>query len=117
MKKLTQNEKRIKIAEACGWRRSEWKYGMYEWNNPQGFNTPPNKFPDYFSDLNAMREAEKLITNRHLWMFCLAEVVGIDVHWNGRSSCTAWSIEECDKIQNATAEQRAEAFGKTLNLW
>jgi len=61
-------------------------------------------------DHNTQYDAEQALTNRPLWMFCLAKEVGIDVDHNGRSSCTCWSIHECDKIQSATVMQRARAL-------
>lgn len=125
--------KQIKIAEYLGWmdiyrcgaslKRSangeiHGKYYVGTLDKPSiNYSRTYMPIPKYFHDLNAMHEAEKVIKNRDLWMFNLAEEVGVDVHWNGRSSCTEWPIHICDKIQSATAAQRAEAFGKTLNLW
>lgn len=73
---LTQEQKRIKIAESCGWKKetledSQWACGSHgcteqthvKWLPPGGgyaavqheYNTP--NVPDYFNDLNAMQSA------------------------------------------------------------
>jgi hypothetical protein len=57
-----------------------------------------NDVPDYLSDLNAMHEAEKVLTLEQKSVYCL----------------------ELNKLiygMCATAAQRAEAFLKTLGLW
>ena len=65
--------------------------------------------PDYFNDLNAMHEAEKtLVDHQHLlFRKALWDVVIDD------ENDTEW--DRC--WISSTATQRAEAFGKTLNLW
>ncbi len=58
--------------------------------------------PHYYSDLNAMHEAEKTLTDNQISPFLMIlsqEVEGVD-----------WAFR-------ATASQRAEAFLRTLNLW
>lgn len=100
---LTQEQKRIKIAEACG---------MTGWREA-------SMLPDYFHDLNAMHEAVSHIPDgaRPQYRRNLSVVVnGLSV----ASICTmpdAHYDREVWKYINATAAQRAEAFGKTLNLW
>ena len=122
---MTQNQKRIRIAEACGWRniinsaQDEWHFlpsvDLYAMNGasvagrhveifPDGTHHP---LPDYFRSLDAMHEAEKAcIYDRggeyevpsDYWMeLCLAMPLGMAGH--------------------APAEVRAEAFGRALNLW
>jgi hypothetical protein len=79
---MTQEQKRIKIAEAVG------------------------KDADYFNDLNAMHEAEK--------------VAGfMSDNFKGRKLKRTWCRHMGGNLNIwfATATQRAEAFGKTLNLW
>src|SRR5882757_4810234 len=104
---MTPEAQRIAIAEGAEWR-------SYTGERPHEVEL--KYLPDYLNDLNVMHEAEKVLMNRDLWMFNLAEVVGIDVHSNGRTSLTN-CFQECDKIQFATATQRAEAFLRTLGLW
>jgi hypothetical protein len=96
---MTQDQKRIKIAEACGWKTG---YRDLEAWRP---------LPDYFSDLNATHKAEKVIVDWVAYRINLSRVVGI--------GC-APDLDICDDIKSflsATAAQRAEAFGLTLGLW
>ena len=66
--------------------------------------------PNYFSDLNAMHEAEKVLGEKKIrsYAFILAQVLD-----------TSPTVDLDDQFLNihATAAQRAEAFGLTLNLW
>ena len=112
---LTQEQKRIRIAEACG----------YKWwpspHNPEQSILAKNQedansvnvglnvhhlAPDYFRDLNAMHEAEKsAFTGKpDLWSRYLDDELP--------QGCGDDCATEC-----APAEIRAEAFGRTLNLW
>ena len=100
---MKPEEQRIAIAKTCGWQFiPEYHHGE---DQPPEFTTvtPDGKhlcgyYPDYLNDLNAMHEAEKILTNdqrddyfdRLLW-------VGPPLF--------------------STAAQRAEAFLRTLNLW
>ena len=107
---MTQEQKRIKIAEACGWK---FDLPSIPKNPASPFWAPPLRLhvhtvlPDYFNDLNAMHEAgmSKCFTPP------------------GHPSKTAYwlaLVNICGSTENtafATAEQHAEAFGKTLNLW
>lgn len=101
---MTPEEQRIAIAEACGWTNCTFNPAKGE---PKGC-LPNESFlgeftcPHYLNDLNAMHEAEKVLSQEQRVNYCntLAKV------------CNT----EKDKIF-ATASQRAEAFLKTLNLW
>ncbi len=138
---MTPEQKRIAIAEACGW---EWYIHVEsdkvksahpghrfmslpgEWMNYMAVREaegsepvadtsklPPSANPpDYFNSLDAMHEAEK----RH----------GFNRDIEGRgapNSFTYWRalFQETrisgNVIHCATAAERAEAFGKTLKLW
>jgi hypothetical protein len=114
--KLTEQEKRIKLAEADGWDESP----SGKWSN-NGFILPdPLNPPDYFNDLNAVHELEKMLlpddayySQRNFYSSEVGRVTGND---NGQG----WkplSNDACFNILHATAAQRAEAIGKTLNLW
>ena len=63
----------------------------------------PEKLPDYLNDLNAMHEAENVLTNEQWWLFVefLTEIRG-----GGVALCIS-----------ATAAQRAEAFLRTIGKW
>lgn len=104
---MTPEKQRIAIAEACGWARPEWKYGQYEWNNPQGVNVPSSQFPDYLNDLNAMHEAEKVLRK-------VMKPSDTDTIIGNRMRDYA---ERLGYAIDATAAQRAEAFLRTLSLW
>ena len=114
---LTQEQKRIKIAEACGWKwEARIKGAIKVWNKPPLMVFHDDELPDYFNDLNAMPEAEKVKE---------MEFNADYVWWLGRITCESRGINP-DKIDEAecrsmaifaTAAQRAEAFGKTLGLW
>lgn len=90
--KLTQEEKRIRIAEA------------------RGISSYLHDLPNYFSDLNACHEMFGAIApelrQKYWWRLC--EVTGSD--------CYQPEIEPW-KVFDANAAERAEAFGLTLNLW
>jgi hypothetical protein len=64
--------------------------------------------PDYCDDLNAMHEAEKMLTEKGVNMWW--EYVG----FINRCNPTPFGSETA---VHATANQRAEAFLKTLGKW
>jgi hypothetical protein len=119
---MTQEQQRVAIAEACGWKYVEglnvsslshsgatscadcWVcpkrgagYGAYE---------PPN----YLNDLNAMHDAEKVLGEKRIrsYAFTLAQVLD-----------TSPTVDLDDQFLNihATASQRAEAFLRTIGKW
>mgnify|MGYP003656530614 CR=1 FL=1 len=121
---MKQQEKRIKIAEACGWSHIEtdrqFANGLTNQPNDGLIGISPiNKkqnlltrncawiIPDYFNDLNACHEIEKSIPKEVFYMMNLVKVMKETGTLGVRS----------DKTYRATATQRAEAFGLTLGLW
>jgi hypothetical protein len=106
---------RIAIAEVCGWKGPDhkevqnhvatWQKPEIWWMNPKGELTWISEVPDYLNDLNAMHDAEKMLTAQQ----------------GGDYDSHLWIIIQRDKTRpacwHATAAQRAEAFLKTLNLW
>lgn len=124
--KLTQEEKRIKIAEACGWVRREYggwgvpnkpadRYGVKNkvWDRV-------NQLPEYFNDLNACQDAWKKLAkgNEELedkYSIELLRTVGSEDPADGKrpnGSDATWAL-----ASNAPSSARAEAFGLALNLW
>ena len=89
---MTDEEMRIKIAEACG----EDNDSIYR-----------DLIPDYLNDLNAMHEAEKVLMTKPNAGELVTTYLELlqDSHPRWITSCFA------------SASQRAEAFLKTLNLW
>ena len=138
---MNTDRQRIKIAEACGlntkhvrafvlghsgyaWRHFDTQKEAERWDKTfptKGFKieeyTNVNLLSDYLNDLNAMHEAEKLLTweQRKQYHSTLADVAGF-------SYCEADTHEETELnwnccICHSTAAQRAEAFLITLDLW
>ena len=111
--KLTNKQKNYLIHEALGWEKVIEGPNHYAWRRGNEF-LYVKASPDFFNDLNAMHEAEKVLTEHHgLYWFTLAEVVS-----GFKRDEFDYSNEYFLKdIACATASQRAEAFGLTLNLW
>lgn len=109
---FTREEKRIKIAEACGWKNG----GRYSetatfigWVPPGATRMTP-ELPSYFTDLNAMHEA---VANAYKkqppgWLLSYEETL--------TEVCSKRQLPHFNPIC-AVAEDCAEAFGLTLNLW
>ena len=104
---MNPEQQRIAIAEACGWKRV---------NNPRGSLLPmefkvdsigdvwtclETRMPDYLNDLNAMHKAEQSIPE------------GLTGYW-------IELVKICGSLVTASvasAQQRAEAFLKTIGKW
>lgn len=129
---MTNEQKIIAIAEACGWiwarrkgqfddrwifnsaTKPKFKHGIC-WSlgeitgDFEHCERPENgvgrgwgeKIPDYLNDLNAMHEAEKVLTMTQLsdYTYHLAEIIGSEWNWH---------------LIKATASQRADAFLITI---
>ena len=96
---MTPEQKRIAIAEACGWTH----YHLDLWVPPgtEDFSELDcDSLPDYLNDLDAMHEAENGLTESQ--MLTMSQYLH-------RQLGLLWGF--------ATATQRAEAFLRTLNLW
>lgn len=114
--KLTQEEKRIKLAEAEGWEVIEFTICRVRPDkNGDPELAPIAPLPDYFNDLNAVRELQTNLTNdqRFEFVYNLNEVLGL-VPLNSPAS---YKEVVLFAFADASAAQRAEALGKTLNLW
>jgi hypothetical protein len=90
---MTPEQQRIAIAEACGWTDTQIIDGKYGQTD----------VPDYLNDLNAMHEAEKVLTY---------EQGGKMTLWIQRMTCAGYGPQLF-----ATASQRAEAFLRTIGKW
>lgn len=105
---MTPEQKRIAIAKACGWTDCEHIEslglckGIHK-NVRDQYDSGHSELPDYLNDLNAMHKAEATMGDPQLWMEYEDNLAKVMNH-------VGW-------IWHATAAQRAEAFGKTLNLW
>ena len=87
---MNPEQQRIAIAEACGWKTG--------YRDPEAWHP----LPDFLHDLNAMHEAEKVLTNEQLEVYC--NILHKPNHG------VYWAI-------HATASQRAEAFLRTIGKW
>jgi hypothetical protein len=99
---MKPEEQRIAIAEACGWTQCQWN-GAYDTLK----GVPPIRpslfqdIPDYLNDLNAMHEAEKVLTAEQIMLYAQK------LHFS------VWHYHK----YMATAAQRAEAFIRTIGKW
>jgi len=95
---MNEKKQKIAIAEACGI-VSKDKWGSL-YKTPRGIL---RDCPDYLNDLNAMHEAEKVLTDENAEKF------------------RAWLLKlngyNHDRVVSCTAAQRAEAFLRTIGKW
>jgi hypothetical protein len=96
---VTNEQINIAIAESMGWKiEGEWaeeKKGIY--------GKIHDVIPNYTSDLNAMHEAEKVLTaeQRRSYVNCIFNL----------------PVSECESNTFATAAQRAKAFLRAIGKW
>jgi hypothetical protein len=108
----------IAIAEACGWKYDptaapDMKYvGIMCRIRPGNNAWQTEKVPDYLNDLNAMHEAEKVLTDEQYIDYAnrLSEAAYHLAHGLPHVVITRNTV-------SPAAAQRAEAFLKALNLW
>ena len=128
---MTNEQINIVIAESVGWhphpdndkrKQKFWTYGGDGYGLPNGCSkitaaNPPIHdgawenilgLPDYCNDLNAMHEAEKVLTDEQSKAY--TETLWVIVKRESTSK-TRW------QLWHATADQRAEAFLKTIGKW
>ncbi len=108
---MSPEAQRIGIAEACGWKRDgEWlSFPRWKKDGMEYFGSKDNPLlciPDYLNDLNAMHEAEKVLTDEQCEKYWIEMNALLNVWAHGRRT---WVFE-------TPAAQRAEAFLKTLGL-
>ena len=97
--KMTDEQINAAIAETCGWNDFvvHPEFGLMGRSPDTRLRTAVDW---YTVDLNAMHEAEKMLTEDQLWRMA-REIERNDEQWYFR----------------ATARQRAEAFLRTLGKW
>lgn len=114
---MTDEEINVAIAEACGWRNVRELDDIYPdgsvaagiWR--QGADPADSQeraIPDYCNDLNAMHEAEKVLSAAQRY----ANLRNLSQDWRSWNDGTAYLA-----ICYATARQRAEAFLRTIGKW
>lgn len=105
---MKPEQQRIKLAEWRGWMRGKWSVGARlqqpGWFNGKHYAWTPTDLPNYLSDLNAVHELEKRLT---------------DGQWNEyeKNLIGACLLSGNRRYHGATAAQRCEALLKTLGLW
>ena len=99
---MTDEQINAAIAKACGWRE---EMSVYVWHS-NGIDRTSWELWDWCNDLNAMHEAEKVLTGltRHAYCDALLDTVPD-------------SPDHLWEVLTATARQRAEAFLRTLGKW
>ena len=129
---MTPEQKRIAIAEACGWRgiSEQFLVGYAPWRTEPYADRvnacpiadldciPLDPLPDYFNDLNAMHEAEKVLNGyrRTEYIVALRKIIVRDMDTQPHQDPDTGTLLDI-YFYGATAAQRAEAFGLTLKLW
>jgi len=104
---MTQEEKRIKLAKAAGWTKVHQSWtGQKKACIPNDSQILP--LPDYFNDLNAVHELEKVLTEEQCRAYC---DFTYDIACRLQKETGKWNWI------SLPAAQRAEALGLTLNLW
>lgn len=104
LRKLSDSEKRVKIAEACGWTKHRYFKNALgdmtqDWIHPIHGSCAQWELPDYLGSLDAMHSAEKVLTQtqRHKYLQVLDRMFD-------DPDCIDWPLV------HATAAQRADAF-------
>ena len=103
----------IAIAESCGWKNVDAGAGRVWGFTTRHKGTPSESdvcvdVPDYLNDLNAMREAEKVLTPTEFEAY----------RWILWGLCKQPQVTEWNRAYlSATAAQRAEAFLRTIGKW
>ena len=104
---MTPEAQRIAIAEACGWTNVApriVKNVKHQGDDiTVGIWSDNGWIPDYLNDLNAMHEAEMILTaqQRRSYVNCIFNL----------------PVSECESNAFATAAQRAEAFLRVIGKW
>lgn len=106
---MSPEAQRIAIAEACGWKKTIFGNWPTQMQRPNTDVDDVRTIPDHLSDLNAIHEAEKVLTpkQQRIYNDTLYAVANCDCHTESQQFAMCHSA----------AAQRAEAFLRTLNLW
>ncbi len=110
LSELTPDQKRVKIAEACGWkivhRPGVWP-DHYDMTAPDGSTyvfVELRCLPAFATDLNAMHEAEKTLTHDQRIKYLSILGTQVAASTNASLETALWNGT------TATAAQRADAF-------
>lgn len=124
---MSPEQQRICIAKACGWLKIHNANTMAACGIWVGYDPKnaivgkPQELPDFLNDLNAMHEAEKVVTEDSSenyikfsqYLHHLESVILRDKGESYMPEVDSWS----GYIAFATAAQRAEAFLRCIGKW
>ena len=112
---MNPEQQRIAIAESVGWADIYYNpvHGGWMGTRPKE-DRDSYHLPDYLNDLNAMHEAEKVLTSEYRPACGESQISGY-LAWLGY--CGENDTAEIYWCVSTTATQRAEAFLRTLGLW
>jgi hypothetical protein len=96
------------IAEYCGWTEIMWddQEGCAILTGRRPKDSVILFVPNYYNDLNAMHEAERVLTTQQ----CCRYESMLQAHAHKDAKFTGFSF-------HATSQQRAEAFLRTVGKW
>jgi len=112
---MNEEKQRIAIAEACGWQRFCPEKDPNYWYKPRWREVViTNKLPDYLSDLNAMHEAEKTLTDGQKMDYAefMDDFIVPSITYN---QYNLWS--GVFEAMHTPASLRAEVFLRTIGKW
>lgn len=115
---MTPEAQRIAIAEACGYRLTEWDHHQMPYWTKDG---KPAVLADYLNDLNAMHEAEEILEGmsldtKSMYLDYLA-LMHAELFEKRRDGLKRDPFDREWAVFRSTAAQRAEAFLRTIGKW
>jgi hypothetical protein len=109
---MTDEQINQRIAEACGWTLDLKSAIRIDGHRVEVWGKRPHEaLPDYLHDLNAMHEAEKMLTDDQDDDYTEYLEIVAGITWGTSHSY------HMKNLRSATARQRAEAFLRTLGKW
>ena len=99
---MTDEQINAAIAEACGWTNVSARHRSGRCPGADDLYVGHEFLPNYCNDLNAMHEAERVLSKEQIENYC-------DLLW---PKGYGWFC-----AIHTTARQRAEAFLRTLGKW
>lgn len=117
---MTPEAQRIAIAEACGWKANKWQDRRGRlcrgWSTPQGIRFSEQGPPDYLSNLNAIHEAELTLSPSDARDYANTLLSVRERTLDRDYKLCEWFSARF-VCASATADQRAEAFLRTIGKW
>ena len=99
-------QKQETIANFCGWKNAGNIAGVETWQSSDGWLSSRDKLPDYLHDHNAIREAEKHLTEDE-WYVYIDSLIG-------KKWTEVWEFPDVLKVRHNTPAQCAEALLKII---